>query len=116
MHFKLIIALMDDEKTEQAIDAAKIAGATGASIINNARGEGMKPQETFFGLSLTSQRDMVLFLVEEHLSRKVLETIGRVAEMDTASGGGIAFMVDVEDAVGLSHQIEVLTERVEGEL
>lgn len=116
MHFKLIIALIDDEKTENTINAAKDAGATGASVVSNARGEGMEKQATFFGLSLTVQRDMVLFLVEEHLSRTVLETIGKEAGMDTEKGAGIAFLLDVEDAVGLSGQIEVLTKRVEDHL
>lgn len=113
MHFKLIIALVDDERSDAVIEAAKEAGATGASTISNARGEGMQPKETFFGLELNTQREMILFLVEEHLSRTVLETIGEVAEMDTASGGGIAFMIDVEDAVGVAKQAEVLVDRVE---
>jgi nitrogen regulatory protein PII len=116
MHFKLIIALIDDEKTDEVIEAAKAAGATGASIVNNARGEGMNRQKTFLGLSLTTQRDMILFLVEEHLSRKVLETISDIGDMETPNGAGIAFTLDVEDAVGLTEHIQVLTERVEDQL
>jgi hypothetical protein len=64
-------------------------------------------------LSLESQRDVVLFLVESHLSREILETIGRVAQFDEKPGTGIAIQLDVEDAVGVGHQIEKLTEVVE---
>jgi hypothetical protein len=116
MHFKLIIAFVDDHRTETVMRAARDAGATGATIIGNARGEGIKPTKTFFGLALESQRDVVMFLVERHLSRTILETIATTAQFDNTSGAGIAIQLDVEDAVGVSHQIEKLTKIVEEQL
>ncbi len=116
MHFKLLIALVEDDKTEDVLDAARKAGATGSTVINHARGEGLLKSKTFLGLSLETQRDMLLFLVEEHLSRKILERISDVGEFESKPGTGIAFQIDVEDAVGVSHQISSLTERVEEEI
>ncbi len=116
MHFKLIIALVEDDKTNKVLDAAREAGATGATVINQARGEGVEQAKTFFGLSLETQRDVLLFLVEEHLSRDILETIAEVGEFDSQAGAGIAFQVDVEDAVGVSHQIRKLSNVVEEKL
>lgn len=116
MHFKLIIALIEDSKTNTVVEAARTAGATGSTVINQARGEGLQKSKTFFGLNLEVQRDMVLFLVEEHLSRSILEKIAEVGEFDDKPGTGIAFQIDVEDAVGVSHQIRQLTAVVEEEL
>jgi len=116
MHFKLIIALVEDDKTNRVLDAAREAGATGATVINQARGEGAEQVTTFFGLSLETQRDVLLFLVEEHLARDILETIAEVGEFDSKQGTGIAFQVDVEDAVGVSHQIRKLSNVVEEKL
>ena len=116
MHFKLIIVLVEDTKTDTVLKAAREAGATGATVLNQARGEGLKQAKTFFGLSLETQRDVVLFLVEEHLSRKILETIAREGEFDTKPGTGIAFQIDVEDAVGVAHQVQKLTSVVEEEI
>ncbi|HHH36853.1 MAG TPA: P-II family nitrogen regulator [Gammaproteobacteria bacterium] len=116
MHFKLLIALVEDSKTDAVMKAARQAGATGATVINSARGEGLEKARTFFGLSLETQRDMVMFLVEEHLSRTILETIAEVGRFDAAPGTGIAFQIDVEDAVGLSHQVQRLSEVVEEKL
>jgi len=113
MHFKLIIALVEDSKTNAVMDAARSCGATGATIINQARGEGLEKERTFLGLSLGTQRDMLMFLVEEHLSRTILETIATIAGMDESSGAGIAFQIDVEDAVGVAHQIASLTDVLE---
>ena len=116
MHFKLIIAFVEDSKTDAVMDAAREAGATGCTVINNARGEGLKENKTFFGLTLTSQRDVVLLIVEQNLSRHILEHIGEIGEFDTKPGTGMAILLDVEDAVGILHQSEELGEVVEESL
>jgi len=116
MHFKLIIALVEDDKTDAVMAAAREEGATGTTVISQARGEGLQRSKTFFGLTLETQRDMLLFLVEEHLSRKILEQISRSGEFDVKPGTGIAFQIDVEDAVGVAHQVASLAEVVEEEL
>jgi len=116
MHFKLLIALIEDDKTDAVIDAARESGATGMTVINHARGEGLKKTKTFFGLTLETQRDMVLLLVEEHLSRKILEKIAEVGEFENKPGAGIAFQIDVEDAVGITQQVKQLTGVVEEEI
>ncbi|OOF35143.1 P-II family nitrogen regulator [Salinivibrio costicola] len=116
MRFKLIMAFIEDAKTDAVLDAARKAGATGATIINNARGEGLVQKKTFLGLTLDVQRDVAIFLVEEHLARTILETINDVGEFDATSGSGIAVQIDVEDAVGVAHQMQELTEVVKDEL
>lgn len=116
MHFKLIIALVEDSHADAVVAAAREAGATGVTVINNARGEGLEEHRTFFGMTLETQRDVLLFLVEEHLCRGVLEEVSRKGEFEDSPGSGIAFQVDVEDAVGVMHQVESLTEVVEEEI
>jgi nitrogen regulatory protein PII len=115
MHFKLIIALVEDTMTDAVMEAARKAGATGATVLNQARGEGIEETKTFLGLTLETQRDVVLFLVEEHLSRSILEKIADVGQFGT-KGRGIAFQVDVEDAVGVDHQVAKLARMVEEQL
>ncbi|MDQ6955522.1 MAG: P-II family nitrogen regulator [Mariprofundaceae bacterium] len=108
MKFKLIIAMVEDTKTDQIMLAARQAGATGATIVSDARGEGLNPQQTFFGLNLEAQRNILMFIVEEHLSRKVLEKISDVGEFEKESGCGLAFQIDIEDAIGLGNQIHAI--------
>ncbi|PSU50821.1 transcriptional regulator [Photobacterium frigidiphilum] len=112
MRFKLLIAFVEDSKTDSVLDAARDAGATGATVINNARGEGLNKKKTFFGLTLEVQRDVILFVVEEHLARSILETIEKVGEFDSEKGQGIALQLNIEDVVGVAHQIEELTKVV----
>jgi len=116
MHFKLIIALTEDSITGKIVDAARNKGATGSTIITSATGEGLQASKTFFGLNLETQRDVVLFLVEEHLTLDILETIAEAGDFDNNPGSGIAFTVDVGDAVGVLHQVNELSGIVEEEL
>lgn len=113
MHFKLLLTFVEDRDTDKVLNAAREAGALGATVITNARGEGSSRAKTFFGLTLETQRDILLFLVEEHLSREILECIAEVGEFDSRQGTGIALQIDVEDAVGVAHQIEKLSNVVE---
>lgn len=116
MKFKAIIALVTDERTDTLISVARREGATGCTVVTNARGEGLVPPKTFFGLGLEAQRDLILFLVEEHRSRQVLEAIAEAGRFDQELGAGIAFQLDVEDAVGLSSQLAVIKGEIEDEL
>ena len=113
MQFKLVVALVEDAKVNAVLKAARDAGATGATIITSGRGEGLIPQKTFFGLDLSSHRDMVLFVVEQHLSRRILEKVAEAASLETEPGSGIAFQIAIEDAIGLKTQIEQLSKKIE---
>ena len=116
MHFKLIIAFLNDEVTDKVLDATRAAGATGATVINNARGEGVNKKTTFFGLNLDLQVDVILLMVEEHLARHILETIDKVAGLDKNSGAGMAIQLDVQDAIGVQHQINKLEDVIKDKL
>ena len=104
MNIKLIITMIKTNKTDQVVTAAKAAGGTGATIIP-ARGTGIHEAKTFFGLTLEAQTDVILFLLEASLVDPVLDSIYKAGRLKEA-GTGIAFVIDVERAVGLESQLE----------
>lgn len=110
MKFKIIFAPVKTHKTDPIVDAAKAAGATGATIIP-ARGTGMREAKTFFGLTLEDQTDIVMFLLEEHLVDTILEAIHSAGEF-AKPGTGIAFVMPVEKVIGMESQIERFKEEV----
>ncbi len=116
MNLKLIVAMVDEEKTNIVIDAARAAGATGETVITSVRGEGLEPTKTFLGLDLAGQRDVILFLVAANKARDILEEIGEAAHFDTEDGAGVAFQIDIQDAVGLTSQLPRLFEELEEDL
>lgn len=115
MKFKLIIVITQDELTDRAIEAARSKGATGATVIPSARGEGLTPAKGFLGLTVSGQRDLVLFLVEAHLARDIVEAVGAACAFDTSPGAGMAVQIDIEDAVGLSGQIASIEQDISRE-
>lgn len=116
MKFKLIVAMVADSKTADVTQAARKAGATGCTVITSAHGEGLNPPKTFLGLTLEGQDDVILFLVEQHLSRHILETIARAGRFDEEVGSGIAFQIDIEDAVGLTSQLPTIQSEIEDQI
>lgn len=116
MRFKLILALVEEDRVETVMKAAREAGATGMTVISSARGEGMVPKKTFLGLNLTVSHDIVLFIVEETLCAEILEQIAATGEFETKPGSGLAIQIAVEDAVGLSAQIRELSKKIEDEI
>lgn len=115
MKFKLIVVMTENGLTDKAIEAARAKGATGCTVVTSARGEGLHPTQSFFGLTVSGQRDMIFFLVEEHRSREILEAIGADCRFDKEPGTGVAFQVDIEDAVGLGAQIDSIQREISEE-
>jgi nitrogen regulatory protein PII len=109
MRFKLILASVKNHLTDKVVDGAKKAGATGATIIP-ARGTGIHEAKSFFGLSLESQTDIIMFLVEEHVVEELLDAI-RQAGRFNEPGTGIAFVLPVEHVCGLESQMKIFKEQ-----
>jgi nitrogen regulatory protein PII len=106
MRFKVILALVNDDYQDEVIEAAKKAGATGVTILN-ARGEGVHDQKSFLGLNMETQKDMLLFLVEDFNSNQILDAIYEAGKFGE-QGNGIAFSWSVDRAIGLESQIPIL--------
>ncbi len=116
MKFKMIIAFVQDEKSDLVIEVARENGATGCTVITNARGEGLKPEKTFMGLTVEGQRDVILMLVEEHLSRHILESLSKAARFEEEPGTGLAVVLDIDDVIGLGSQMKTIEQEIEKEI
>ena len=112
MNFYLIVSTVKPDYTDDVVDAAKEAGATGATIIP-ARGVGVHEAKTFFGLSLEARSDVILFLLTEVLVDSVLEAINRAGEFQKP-GTGIAFVIPIDRTIGLESQMDRFREEEEG--
>lgn len=109
MKFKIILASVKDTFCDDVVDAAKAAGATGATIIP-ARGTGAKEKVSFLGLKLENLSDLILFLVEEHLVDDILKAI-KVTGKLSEPGGGMAVVIPVDRVVGIESQIDAFKQR-----
>jgi hypothetical protein len=107
--FKLLMVFVDQDRTEAVLDAAREGGATGATIINNAQGQGLKPHLTFFGLEFMASRSVILILVEARRSEAVLNAVAAAGKLDESLNTGIALELEVARALGLTEHIKSLS-------
>lgn len=113
MRFKLIMAFVKPQISDDVVDAMKKEGATGATIIP-AKGTGIHEAKSFFGLSLEAQTEIITFLVEEHIVEKYLEVISKAGKFDQP-GTGIAMVLPVEHVIGLESQMKKFKEQARDE-
>ncbi len=105
MKLKLIMAIVPDERTEDLQAAARAAGATGVTVIHQARGEGHTPVKTFLGMDVQLMCDALLLVVSAARADRVLAAIAEAGGLEDEEGAGIAFQIDIEAAKGFLTQL-----------
>ena len=98
MH-ELVVCVLDRKYTDTAIDAARAAGATGATVfrtksINNAKAEQR------IGTAIGQESDSVFFLTTMEYKQRIMEAVRDVAGLKT-EGGAVIFSLPVDDLVGI---------------
>jgi nitrogen regulatory protein P-II 1 len=102
--YKLIAAIVPKGSTGKVMDAAREAGAEGGTILL-ARGTGVHEARKFFGISVSTEKELLLVLIEKGKLPGVLDAIVRAGKLDEPAHG-IAFVLAVEDVVGIVHRRE----------
>ena len=99
-----IFCIVNSGYSEMVMDAAKKLGARGGTVIN-ARGTTPKDAETFFGITIQPEKEIVMILVPSAIKDDVLHALYKDAGLNTA-GQGIAFALPVDGVVGLREESE----------
>lgn len=102
--FDLIITVVNKGFSDYVIDTAKKAGASGATIIHG-RGTGIHEQDSFFGISIQPEKELVLILVFKEERSKIMAEISKQAHLNE-SGKGLCFSVPVNDVAGINYLIK----------
>ncbi len=98
MH-ELIIAVINKDLTDAAIDAAREAGATGATVFHTKSANNAK-FEQLIGTSLSQETDSVFFLTTSEYKARIMEAIRDSAGLKT-EGGAVIFSLPVDTIVGI---------------
>lgn len=96
---QLIIVITEPGYTNMVMDAARSAGAYGGTVIH-AKGTGMEQAEKFLGVSLASEKELVLIVVQTELKNPIMQAIMKEAGLNTKARS-IAFSLPVTDTAGL---------------
>lgn len=91
----LISVILNKGYADDAMAAARRAGAGGGTVIN-ARGTAREDDEKFFGVHIVPEKEMLLIVVEHEKKAAVLDAI-RELRCLSQPGSGIAFCSGVDD-------------------
>jgi nitrogen regulatory protein PII len=95
----LVLAVVNQGYADEAMEAARLAGATGGTVIH-ARGVGMKQAEKFFGVSVQAEKEVLFTVVPGKLRQAVMDAIASKAGPGT-DAGAVVFSLPVDEARGL---------------
>lgn len=97
---ELLVVITKQGYTDQVMNAARSAGATGGTVIH-AKGAGATDlAKKFFGVSIASEREMVFILTKQENRNGIMKAIMAQAGMKTAAEG-MVFSMPVSDIAGL---------------
>jgi nitrogen regulatory protein PII len=112
MRFNLIVGFFDPNMTEKVVKTAKDSGATGDVIIQG-KGTGIETSN-FMELSIQDKTDIVLFVVEEHHTKKIIESVSKECNIEDP-GNGILISLNIDKVADLSKQIKKIRENLKTE-
>lgn len=98
MH-ELVIAVVNKDQTDLAVDAARDAGATGATVFHT-RSENNAKFEQLIGTSLSQETDSIFILTTSEYKSRIMEAIRDSAGLKT-EGGAVIFSLPVDSIVGI---------------
>jgi nitrogen regulatory protein PII len=105
----LIVSVVRKGWGSTVLEASVKAGARGGTVLFG-RGAGIHEQEKIFGMSIEPEKEIVLTVVYADQVDTVLSEIVRAAELND-TGRGIAFVLPVEQVVGVAHFMRLRPEK-----
>jgi len=101
MRFVALVAIVPEEREEEAIKLAKEAGAGSVTIIRG-RNLGLKEKKIFFGLTLEESVSLLLFVLPKKISTRVLRALIDGMDIQNEENNSLAFTIPIDHIAGLN--------------
>ena len=96
---ELIMVIINEGHTDTVMDAARSAGAGGGTVLH-AKGTGRSRAESFFGVSLADEKDVVYIVAYADQKADIMRAIQEQAGPGTKAGA-ICFSLPISAVAGL---------------
>ena len=97
---EVIFAIVNAGYAEDAMDVAREQGVMGGTIING-RGVARENEAAFFGITIHSDKEILMMVVEKDIRDQVLHALYKQMGMQKKAQG-IVFSLPVSDVAGLA--------------
>ena len=108
IHFSVVYTIVPSDKADDAILAAKQAGAGGVTIMN-AHGAGLKGLNNFYRMACSSNDSILMFILPENLVHRVVHELNVKLHLST-TGSGLVYSLPIEYMKGISVSQENIDE------
>ncbi|MBR1868185.1 MAG: P-II family nitrogen regulator [Clostridia bacterium] len=98
--YETIFCIINAGFSETVMDAAREAGARGGTVMSG-HGTANKEAEQLYKITVQSEKEIVMIIVESKIKDEVLKAINKAAGLNSP-GRGIVFSLPVTRAVGLA--------------
>lgn len=99
---KALFIIVNAGFSNDAIDIARECGAPGATVLS-ARGTGQQYHNTFLGVNIESEKEMIISLVSETVAEKIMDAIQQRTGVQTPALG-ICFCMPVDKMTLINKQ------------
>lgn len=98
--YNLIIAAVNANHVDEAMDVARDAGASGGTIIRARATDNVKAEQ-FAGISLMVEQELLLILAKRESSSAIMEALSENVGLKTPAGG-VIFALPVDRTAGIA--------------
>lgn len=99
---ELIMVIANQGYSEDVMDAARSAGARGGTVIH-AKGTGMEKAEKFLGVTIASEKDLILIVSRKETKNDIMKAIMKQAGLESKARS-VVFSLPVAGIVGMRLQ------------
>ena len=103
MH-ELVIAVVNEKYSDVALEAARSAGATGATVFHTRSTDNAKIEQAM-GTAIPEDTDSLFFLTTSEYKLKIMEAIRDAAGLKT-EGSAVIFSMPVDEIIGIGRFAE----------
>lgn len=104
LDIKCMVAVVERGKANNIVEAAKQAGANGATIFYG-RGTGESEVKKFLNMHVEASKEIIIILTEKDKYKPIMDAMVEAGELKKP-GTGIIFTLPVTNLVGLHHREE----------
>jgi len=96
--FDLIFAIVNHGYSDELMNTAREAGASGGTVIN-ARGQAHEGAVKFFGISVQDEKEIILILTSNEKKVAIMQAVSKAHGLNSEAHG-IVFSVPVDNVIG----------------
>ena len=103
--YELIVIVAHEGRTDQVMNAARAAGATGGTVLHG-KGTGSQNPKKFYKVSIASEKEVILMVAQSDRKAAIMQSVLHQAGPDSEAGA-ILFSLPVSEVAGFGLMEEV---------